>query len=119
MANQSNSDKCCPFWDKYGKRTCRLVESGLFIPTRDHILHFCENAQFFKCYHYAGRKSSEHEVFSGRSEGKPFQNRRLFTRIPTSQKLAVSRYSMAREEDEDIIDDKAMASGFKSWRHAH
>ena len=104
MANQSNSKKCCPFWDKYGKRTCRLVESGLFIPTRDHILHFCENELFFKCYHYAGKKSPEQEVFSG-MEGKRLENRRLFTRIPTYQKLRISRYSMARDEEEDVIDE--------------
>ena len=55
------------------------------------------------------QKSSDQEVLSGKSEEKPFQNRRLFTRIPTSQKLSVSRYSMAREENEDIIDDEALA----------
>ena len=108
MTNHSNSDKCCPFWDMHGKRTCRLVESGLFIPTREHILHFCENESFVKCYHYVG-KSLPQEKLVGESQYKPLRNRRLYARIPTREKLNVSRYSMSKETNEDIIDSQATA----------
>jgi Tfp pilus assembly protein PilZ len=107
MTNQLNSDKCCPFWDMQGKRTCRLVESGLFIPTRDHILHFCENESFVQCYHYVGKSVPQEELVS-KSKKRPLRNRRLYTRIPTREKLSVSRYSMSKEINEDIIDSQAM-----------
>ena len=107
MTNQSNSDKCCPFWDMQGKRTCRLVESGLFIPTRDHILNFCEKESFVKCYHYVGKSTLQEKLFS-KSENRPLRNRRLYTRIPTHEKLSVSRYSLANESNEDMIDSQAM-----------
>ena len=110
MTNQANNKKYCPFWDKFGKRTCRLVESGLFIPTRDHILHFCENESFVKCYHYIrGGKSPEQRDLAGKYEEVPFVNQRHYTRIPTTQKLSVSRYSLAKETNEDVLDDQAMA----------
>jgi hypothetical protein len=85
-----------------------LVESGLFIPTPEHILHYCENEQYITCYHYVGKRPSEHEELSGEIRERPLKNRRLYTRIPTSEKLSVSRYSMAREADEDVIDEQAM-----------
>ena len=108
MTDQAKKDKCCPFWDKYDKKTCRLVESGLFIPTREHILHFCENESFVQCYHYVG-KSVPQEKLVRKSKNRPLRNRRLYTRIPTREKLSVSRYSMANETNEDIIDSQAMA----------
>ena len=108
MADQAKKDNCCPFWDKNDKKTCRLVESGLFIPTREHILHFCENESFVQCYHYVG-KSVPQENLVRKSNNRPLRNRRLYTRIPTREKLSVSRYSMANETNEDIIDSQAMA----------
>ena len=108
MADQAKKDNCCPFWDKHDKKTCRLVESGLFIPTREHILHFCENESFVQCYHYVG-KSVPQEKLVRKSKNRPLPNRRLYTRIPTREKLSVSRYSMANETNEDIIDSQAMA----------
>ena len=108
MTDQSNKDNCCPFWDKNDKNTCRLVENGLFIPTREHILHFCENESFVQCYHYVG-KSVPQEKHVRKSNNRPLRNRRLYTRIPTREKLSVSRYSMANETNEDIIDSQAMA----------
>jgi len=108
MANESNNDKCCPFWDSYATRTCLLVESGLFIPTREHILHFCENESYITCYHYIG-KSSPQVKPEDRRESRSLQNRRQYTRIPTRQKLSVARYSLAKEENEDIIDHQALA----------
>lgn len=85
-----------------------MVESGLFIPTSDHILHYCENEQYITCYHYVGKRPPEHEELSGEFRGRPIKNRRLYTRIPTSEKLSVSRYSMAKEEEEDLMDEQAM-----------
>ena len=108
MTNQSSSDKCCPFWDMQGKRTCRLVESGLFIPTRDHIMNFCENESFVKCYHYIGKSTPQKKIVN-ESKNRPLHNRRLYTRIPTNEKLSVSRYSMAHESNEDMIDSQAMS----------
>ena len=108
MADQSTKENLCPFWDKFGKRACRLVESGLFIPTRHHILRFCENENFVKCYHYEGRSAVEDVILS--SEGQRFtRNRRLFTRIPTTQNLSLSRYSVSKESHEDLLDSQAMA----------
>ena len=107
MTNHSNSDKCCPFWDIRGKRTCRLVESGLFIPTREHILHFCENKSFVKCYHYVGKSTLQENLVS-KSKNKPVSNRRLYTRIPTREKLSVSRYSIAKDANGEILDNQAM-----------
>ena len=108
MTDQSKKDTCCPFWDKYKKRTCQLVESGLFIPTHEHILHYCENELYIKCYHYVGMRQEILEESSGKSEERYIKNRRFYTRIPTSEKLLVTRYSMAREADEDVLDDQAM-----------
>ena len=108
MANQPSDKICCPFWDKYHKSTCKLVENGLFIPTHEHILHYCENEQYITCYHYVGKLLPEHVDLSGKIEEHPPKNRRLYTRIPTSEKLTVSRYSMAKETDEDVIDKHAM-----------
>ena len=108
MADQAKKDNCCPFWDKNDKKTCRLVESGLFIPTREHILHFCENESFVQCYHYVG-KSVPQKKLGRKSKNRPLRNRRLYTRIPIKEKLSVSRYSMANETNEDIIDSQAMA----------
>ena len=107
MTDQAKKEKCCPFWDKYDKKTCRLVESGLFIPTREHILHFCENESFVQCYHYVG-KSVPQEKLVRKSKNRPLSNRRLYTRIPTREKLSVSRYSIANETNEDNIDSQAM-----------
>ena len=108
MADQAKKDNCCPFWDKNDKKTCRLVESGLFIPTREHILHFCENESFVQCYNYVGKSVSQKKLGRKR-KNRPLRNRRLYTRIPTREKLSVSRYSMANETNEDIIDSQAMA----------
>ena len=100
MADQSKCNKLfCPFWDKFGKRSCRLIESGLFIPTREHIFRFCENRLYVKCYHYKGKPAVE-DQFS--------RNRRQFNRIPTSQKLSLSRYSIAKDAYEDMLDSDAM-----------
>ena len=107
MSNPSSNDKYCSFWDKYGKRTCRLVESGLFIPTREHIKQFCESESFVKCYHYIGSESSQDTPASEVKE-RPERNRRLYPRIPTRENLTVSRYSMARESNEEIIDSQAI-----------
>ena len=108
MADQAKKDNCCPFWDKNDKKTCRLVESGLFIPTREHILHFCENESFVQCYNYVGKSVSQKKLGRKR-KNRPLRNRRLYTRIPTREKLSVSRYSMANGTNEDIIDSQAMA----------
>ena len=108
MADQAKKDNCCPFWDKHDKKTCRLVENGLFIPTREHILHFCENESFVQCYNYVGKSVSQKKLGRKR-KNRPLRNRRLYTRIPTREKLSVSRYSMAHETNEDIIDSQAMA----------
>ena len=109
MTNNSTKDDYCPFWDKFGERTCRLVESGLFIPTRDHILHFCENESFIKCYHYVrGKNSPGPDALNGNGDERLLKNRRLYTRIPTMQKLTVSRYSLAKEANEDILDEQAL-----------
>ncbi len=107
MTDQPRNENFCPFWDKYGKRECRLVESGLFIPTREHILRFCENELYVKCYHYIGRPELFENIVE-KWERQSLRNRRQFTRIPTREKLSVSRYSLAFEENEDIIDDKAI-----------
>jgi hypothetical protein len=107
MTDQSKNQKFCPFWDKYGKRECRLVESGLFIPTREHILRFCENELYVKCYHYVGRPDYRKKTVQ--NLGKEYlRNRRQFIRIPIQQKLSVSRYSLANEANEDMLDDGAM-----------
>ena len=108
MTDQSKKDHSCPFWDKNDKKTCRLVESGLFIPTREHILHFCENESFVKCYHYVG-KSALQEKIASNSKKRSLRNRRIYTRIPTREKLSLSSYSMANQTNEDIIDSQAMA----------
>ena len=108
MTDQSKKQNFCPFWDKYGKRECRLVESGLFIPTREHILRFCENESYVKCYHYIGR-SDPLEKAAPKWENQPLRNRRQYIRIPTQQKISVSRYSLANEANEDILDEGAMA----------
>ena len=108
MTDQAKKDNCCPFWDKYDKKTCRLAESGLFIPTREHILHFCENESFVQCYHFVGKYAPQEELVR-KSKNRPLHNRRLYTRIPTREKLSVSRYSIANETNEDIIDSQAMA----------
>ena len=108
MADQSKNKNLCPFWDKFGKRACRLVESGLFIPTREHILRFCENENFVKCYHYEGRSAVE-DVLTGTREQRYSRNRRLFTRIPTVQNLSLSRYSVAKDTHEDLLDSGAKA----------
>ena len=85
-----------------------MVESGLFIPTREHILHFCENESYVKCYHYVGKYASQ-ERNDPKVQERPLRNRRLYTRIPTSEKLSVSRYSLSREENEAILDGEALA----------
>ena len=108
MTKHSKKDNCCPYWDLQGKRTCRLVESGLFIPTLEHILHFCENESFVKCYHYVGKSAPQEKIVSN-SKKRSLRNRRIYTRIPTREKLSLSRYSMANETNEDIIDSQAMA----------
>ena len=97
----------CPFWDKFGKRSCRLVESGLFIPTREHILRFCENRLYVKCYHYKGKSAEEDALFKNK-ERQFSRNRRHFNRIPTAQKLSLSRYSIAKDTFEDMLDSEAM-----------
>ena len=107
MANQATNDTCCPFWDKHDGRTCQLVESGLYIPTQEHILHFCKTESYVACDHFVG-KSFSRQIPFGISKDKPINNRRLFTRIPTSQKISVSSYSMAKKADEDLLDDQAM-----------
>ena len=43
------------------------------------------------------------------NHNKPLRNRRLYTRIPTREKISVSQYSMTMETDGNIIDSKAMA----------
>ena len=108
MTEKSNKEICCPFWDKYNKKTCKLVESGLFIPTNEHILHFCENELYVKCYHYIGASSPEQRGMPEKREEKFHRNRRLYTRIPTSQKLSVSSYSLAKEAEENLLDNQAM-----------
>jgi hypothetical protein len=108
MTDQSKNETFCPFWDKYGKRECRLVESGLFIPTREHIIRFCENELYIKCYHYVGMPAPQERLVDKR-ESRPLVNRRQYTRIPTNQNLSLSSYSLAYETDEDIIDDRAIA----------
>ena len=108
MTDQSKSENFCPFWDIYGKRECRLVESGLFIPTHEHILRYCENELYVKCYHYIGKPAPLVSV-PERRENRPLVNRRQFTRIPIRQKLAFARYSLAHETNEDVLDDGAMA----------
>ena len=109
MTKESNIDKYCSFWDKYDKRTCRLVESGLFIPTREHILHFCENESFVQCYHYVGKSLPQEKLADESQKSKPLRNRRLYARIPTREKISVSHYSLTRETSGDIIDSDAMA----------
>lgn len=107
MTEHSSSNKWCPFWDK-SKKTCRLADIGLFIPTHDHILSFCENEFYMKCGHYVGKLHTQEKPING-GTSRPLKNRRHYTRIPTSQMLAVSRYSLAREEDEAVLDDRASA----------
>ena len=85
-----------------------MVESGLFIPTREHILRFCENELYVKCYHYEG-KSALQDILIENKEKQFTRNRRFFTRIPTAQNLSLSRYSMARDTSEDLLDNQAMA----------
>ena len=107
MTNQSNSETCCPFWDKYGKRTCLNVASGLFIPTQEHILHFCENELYITCVHYTAKHPTEQSEPPSDRQEKLIKNRRIYTRIPVSQNLSVSRFSMAKNEEEGILDDQA------------
>lgn len=107
MASQSKKPNCCPFWNRNGIRECRLVESGLFIPTREHILRFCETGFFGDCYHYIGKAATGDDNLA-ESAAKPAANRRLYTRIQVQEILSVSRYSLAKEASEDILDDAAM-----------
>lgn len=108
MADQSKSVTFCPYLDKFGKGSCRLADSGLFIPTRKHILRFCENELYVKCYHYEG-KSSLQDILVENKEKQFTRNRRFFTRIQTSQKLSLSRYSIVKGTSEDLLDNQAIA----------
>ena len=108
MATHTTKNNCCPFWNQSGKKECRLVESGLFIPTREHILRFCETEFYGDCYHYVGRAAGFEDDLVEKAV-KPTENRRLFTRIPVKEKISVARYSLAQEANEDTLDNEAVA----------
>lgn len=107
MTNKSKTcNKCCPFWDKYGNRTCSLVEIGLFIPTHDHILQFCEN-EFFKCHNYNISKQQDQVFPPVENSNQPRSNRRLFTRFPNSLQMKLSRFSITKDTIENMLDKES------------
>ena len=105
-SHSETSSKCCPFWDKYDHRSCKLVEIGLFIPTHDYILQFCEN-EFSKCHYNVSSRKPGETFSSDKIYNQPRSNRRLFTRIPSSLQLKLSSFSITKDTAEEILDEKS------------
>lgn len=92
----------CPHWSPT-TQSCLVVQDGLFLPTTEHIITYCETPYYSSCSYYQQYLQQRHyeEVSNG-----TWQNRRLHPRVPFRQGF---RFSEKKENGTwaDIRDDTA------------
>ncbi len=108
MGPTDKKKNICPFLDDINGCSCRLSGSGLFIPTREHILTYCENEHYSRCQHYVHSRISIEQKAEFDFDDNPVSNRRRFMRIPLSQQIKVSRYH-SDQNREEILDNDALS----------